>query len=197
MRASWACSPGQTVVQREVTTLATVQPDTPPGLRFETVRETDVDEPRRAALADLLSSCFDAVDAPSASTSPLIPQLRVVGCDPDGRPVVHQAVRIVALADDRRPPAALGDLCVHPDWRGRGLARFAIAQGITLAEGLSDVVLTRTTVVAEVFASLGFVRADERALALRDGRWDPVSNVWAKARTGLPEPPLHLSSPLF
>jgi GNAT superfamily N-acetyltransferase len=161
------------------------------------VRETDLDDQRRRALADLLSSCFDAVDAPSASTSPLIPHVRVVGCGPDGRPVVHQAVRIVPLVDDRRPPAALGDLCVHPDLRGRGLARAAIEQGVALAEQIADVVLTRTTVVAGVFAALGFVRADERVLALRDGRWDPVSNVWARADAGLPEAPLHLSSPLF
>jgi GNAT superfamily N-acetyltransferase len=174
-----------------------VRADTPPGLRFETLREADLDAQQRTALAELLSSCFDAVDAPSASTSPLVPHLRVVGCGPDGRPVVHQAVRIVPLADDRPPPAALGDLCVHPDVRGRGLARAAIEQGVALAEEVADVVLTRTTVVAGVFASLGFVRAHEHVLALRDGRWEPVSDVWAKAGSGLSERPLHLSSPLF
>jgi GNAT superfamily N-acetyltransferase len=184
-------------VQREATTLPTVRANTPPGLRLETLRETDLDEPRRAALTDLLSSSFDAVDARSASASPLIPHLRVVGYDPDGRPLVHQAVRIVPLADDRRPPAALGDLCVHPDFRGRGLARVAIAQGLALAEELADVVLTRTTVVARVFAALGFVRADELVLALRHDRWEPVSDVWAKAGTNLPDPPLRLSSPWF
>jgi GNAT superfamily N-acetyltransferase len=184
-------------VQRWATTLRTVRATPPPGLRLETVREADLDDRTRSALAELLSSCFDAVDAPSASTSPLIPRLRVVGWGPDARPVVHQAVRIVPLADDRRPPAALGDLCVHPDVRGRGLARAAIEQGVALAEQLADVVLTRTTVVAGVFAALGFVRADERVLALRDGRWEPVSDVWAKAGTRPPEPPLHLSSPLF
>jgi GNAT superfamily N-acetyltransferase len=173
-----------------------VRADLPSDLRLEVLHEPELGEQQRAELAGLLSACFGEVDVPSASTSPLVPHLRIVGRDPDGRPVVHQAVRLVPLLDNPRPVAALGDLCVHPDVRGQGLARRAIERGVAAADGLAAVVLTRTTVVADVFASLGFVRADQRVLALRDDRWDPVSDVWAKANAGLLDR-LHLSSALF
>jgi predicted N-acetyltransferase YhbS len=76
----------------------------------------------------------------------------------------------------------LGDVAVHPDHRGRGIARSLIRLAVEQArERGAEVILTDTVAVATTFQALGFRPVPRFSLYYeRDGscRWHPRWLAW-------------------
>lgn len=155
--------------------------------RLETVLDAGLGSAARAAVAALLDGAFGAAGAAAAT-----PVVRVLAWGDDGALVGHQGVASVGVADGPAV-AGLGGLCVRPDRRRAGLGRRLIEAGVEAALGVAPVMVTRTEVVAPVFAALGFLPAGDGVLAVRDGAWEPVSDVWIRGGPGS----LRLATALF
>jgi GNAT superfamily N-acetyltransferase len=156
--------------------------------RFMVVDEAGVGSALRAALVALLSATLDDGERyrPDAWRT-LRPAFRVVALD-EGRPVGHASCFWVPC----RPAVrllGLGDVCVEPGHRRRGVARtactLATAEGWRLHAGA---MLAKTRPLRTVLADLGYVpAADGRFFHLRAGVRTVHPDWMAAIRTPLPE----------
>jgi len=118
--------------------------------RIEAAREED-----RAAVESLLAACDLPRDGVRESFSRFL-----VALDPEGPPRVRRVIGCAGLEVHGRH-AVLRSLAVHPDQRGRGVARPLIASVLDSARraGCSDAwLLTRT--VEKMAARHGFARVE-------------------------------------
>lgn len=101
-------------------------------LSVEYLRDDDVDETLDRQLRTLLSVCFtkpgDEVFAEHRYYRQM-PQHRWLVRDAAGVPIAHVAVhdKTIGTSAGQLPIAGIAEVCVHPDYRGRGLVKRMLA----------------------------------------------------------------------
>lgn len=150
------------------------------GLRYEVLPASLAAGDHRA-VCELLVMAFGDCDARLAACGEAPVDRRFVARE-NGEIVGHQAVKRVQLMAGARYALALGDLVVDSGYRRRGIARRLILAAVADARVAADLVVTRTILMANVFAELGFERAEHRLRAPYDGDMSPIRDAWLLER---------------
>lgn len=177
------------------------------GIRVTVRHEDELNPSDQACISDLLQAVFQGY--PAGRTSfPQPPHLRVLAWETQDL-VGHcgGAIRQIAIGDGSFMVMGVADLCVLPDFQGRGLARLLLHRLETVATERGLDFLVAMSGESSFFAATGFsgvpVRAvwlsylNGRSLGLCRRRLDDSVFVKPLAGRAWPSGELDLLGPMF
>jgi predicted N-acetyltransferase YhbS len=163
-------------------------------VRYELHEAAQMDELLRAEVGQLIVSGFERAHQTfgdrlceqwaQRAWRTVPSQFHYVAHDEAGLVVAQQSVARLSVPSDR-VVLGLGDMVVAKGWRGRGLARDLIALAVEEAKARgAQVLCTRTTKLAGVFATLGFA-SDGEGLAFSDEGRQAIGDLWVWMAPGV------------
>jgi len=162
--------------------------DTP---QIDYLPDSDIDDALDRELRGLLTTCFlkpqDYVFKERRYFREPYPHRWVIR-DDDGRLVAHIGVHVkqVLAGEACYPIGGICEVCVHPDYRGRGYVRMML-DVIHQWMGEQDFVFSMLFGDPRIYGSSGYVHVDNLVHGDADAGWKPVAGL-VRAVASVPWP---------